>query len=482
MKKDILQNVLFKDIIEHSNDMVWILKIPELSIEYVNQTTCNEMGYTLEEMQALGMGKLRKSLPDAVSFSDHINELKETDEGMTDYAILIRRDGSEFYIEVKARIIEIEGSTYNLAIVRNITDRIEMIQKIEEESNRAQSYLNISKVIIMTLDNDKKVTMINQAGCDLLGYTKEELIGENFIKKCIPDDIRNEVDEVAESLITLNHPQDSKINEVITKNGEKKLISWKNTTLKDTNDNPLGVLTSGEDITDLMYTQRKLLQKSKQAQMGEMLNMIAHQWRQPLASISSHLISLKLKEELNMHDKKFSIETIDNASDIVQHLSKTIDDFGNFFKEDKEKNDTTLDLLVEDALKLIQPIFKNNEVSIEKNYNFSQEISLYKNEIVQVIMNLFKNAIDAFKEREIKKPKVMIKTYSDNGKYCLSISDNAGGIEPQIFPKIFNPYFTTKSSLNGTGIGLYMSRKMVEESLRGKLHAQKHRKWCQVYC
>ncbi len=337
MKKDILENILFKDIIEHSNDMVWILKIPEMSIEYVNQTTCNEMGYTLEQMQELGMNKLRKSLPDSVSFSEHIEELKTTDEGMTDYAILVRSDGSEFYIEVKARIIEIGGATYNLAIVRNISNRVKMLQQIEDEAKKAKSYLDVSKVIIMALDNNKNVMMINQAGCELLGYEKEELIGENFIAKCIPENLQSEVDSVAEDILRLSSTHTGKINEVITKDGEIKLVSWKNSTISDNDGNPTGILTSGEDITELMNTQKQLLQKTKQAQMGEMLSMIAHQWRQPLSSISSLLMTLRVKEELDMHNKEFIIKTIDNASNIIQHLSKTIDDFGNFFKQDKKK-------------------------------------------------------------------------------------------------------------------------------------------------
>ena len=472
MKKNILEHALFKDLIEFSNDMVWILRIPDMFIEYVNQTTCNEMGYTLEEIQELGMGKLRKSLPDAVSFSEHIEELKQTDQGMTDYALLVRSDGSEFHIEVKARIIEIEGSTYNLAIVRNISDRIEMLKKIEEASKKAQSYLDVSKVIIMALDSNKNVIMINQAGCELLGYEKEELIGENFIAKCIPDSIQEDVNYVADDIITLASTHTGKINEVVTKRGERKIVSWKNSTLFDDAGNPIGILTSGEDITELAYTQKQLLQQTKQAQMGEMMSMIAHQWRQPLATISSILITMQIREELNQLDTEFCLKQIGILSNTVQHLSKTIDDFGNFFKEDKKKSNISLDSMAEAALELNEAIFKNTNISIERDYKYTQEISLYKNEVIQTLMNLFKNALDVFQERQIDEPTIFIKTYRENDNYCLSISDNAGGIAPYILPKVFDPYFTTKGSLNGSGIGLYMSKTIIEDHCGGKLSAE----------
>ncbi len=138
----------------------------------------------------------------------------------------------------------------------------------------------------------------------------------------------------------------------------------------------------------------------------------------------------------------------------------------------KKRSQITLDALTEDALKLNEPVFKHHDLVIEKEYTYTQEISLHKNEVIQVIMSLLKNALDAIKEREIKEPKLMIKTYLENNNYCLSITDNAGGIEPQILDKIFDPYFTTKSSLNGTGIGLYMSKKIIEENSKGELYAQ----------
>jgi len=469
VNNDILNNVLFKDLIEFSNDMIWILNFPGMSIEYVNQTTCDEMGYTLEQMQELGMGKLRKSLPEAVSFSEHIEELHKTEDGMTDYAILVRSDGSEFYIEVKARIIDIGGSTYNLAIVRNISDRIEMLKKIEEESKKAQSYLDISKVIIMALDNNKNIVMVNQAGCELLGYTKEELIGENFVTKCIPESIQEDIEHIADDIIKSASAHSGKLNDVITKRGEIKTVSWKNSTLLDNDGNAVGILTSGEDITELAKIQKEFFQQAKQAQMGEMISMIAHQWRQPLGAISSTSIDLNMKLEFETFDLKeekgreecqtYFNNGLKDIDKFVKSLTNTIDDFRNFYKPNKQSDTIKLEEVCKKSLAIIKTSLINNNINIIEDYCCDDKLNIYTNEMTQVVLNILKNSQDNFLEKDIKNPYIKITTKDK----VLSICDNGGGIPDDIMDKVFDPYFSTKDEKNGTGLGLYMSKTIIEE-------------------
>lgn len=473
-KQTILDDILFKDLIDYSNDMVWILNMADMGIEYVNKTTCDEMGYTLEEMQELGMGKLRKSLPNSVSFSEHLEELKTTDSGMTDYAILVRKDSSEFYIEVKARIVKIDETEYNLAMVRNISDRVDLLEKMQKQSKRMESYLDISKVLIMALDNQKNIIMINQAGSELLGYEKDELIGKNFIETCIPKTFQEDIDRVANDIIKLKSTHDGHVNEIITKNGVKKLISWKNSTLYDDDQNPIGVLTSGEDITEISKVQKQLQVQTKQAQMGEMISMIAHQWRQPLSSISAATMSIQFKQEVGDYDKEYYDEKLHFISEIVQHLSKTIDDFRDFFKEDKKASSISMDELIDGSVHIIESIFTSKGISIEYDYADKSSLHTYPNECRQVILNILKNAQEAFEENNVQNPCIKIKSFKKDNQHCISIEDNAGGIPKDVIDNIFEPYFTTKDEYNGTGIGLYMSKTIIEKHCMGEINVKNH--------
>jgi signal transduction histidine kinase len=210
---------------------------------------------------------------------------------------------------------------------------------------------------------------------------------------------------------------------------------------------------------------QQLIQQSRLAQMGEMISMIAHQWRQPLSSISSASAAIKLKVMLGKLDKEKAIELSDNISRYSQHLSVTIDDFRDFFKSNKEKTKTNYTELLESVLGIVEISINNKNIKIEKDYNSDIIFKTYTNELKQVVLNLIKNAEDILIEREIKDPVIKIKT---DGK-ILEICDNGGGVPEEIIAKIFDPYFSTKLDKNGTGLGLYMSKTIMEEHCEGKL-------------
>ena len=213
--------------------------------------------------------------------------------------------------------------------------------------------------------------------------------------------------------------------------------------------------------------QQELLMfhQSKQAQMGEMLSMIAHQWRQPLSAISATSNALKLKASLNKIENNTVIELTDKISKYAQHLSKTIDDFRDFFKIDKEKKVTSFNELVESSLSIIETSLNSNNITITKDLQSTNVFYTYPNEIMQVILNIIKNAEDVLIENKTMNPNIMITT-NDN---ILIISDNGGGIKNDILDKIFAPYFSTKLDKNGTGLGLYMSKKIIEDHCKGEI-------------
>ena len=210
---------------------------------------------------------------------------------------------------------------------------------------------------------------------------------------------------------------------------------------------------------------QQILQQSRLAQMGEMISMIAHQWRQPLAAISSTSIGLELKARLNKIDNETILKATHNISEYSQHLSSTIDDFREFFQSNKEKKDTNFSNLIESVLKIIEVSIKNKNIEIITDLKSDDNFYTYPNEIKQVILNLMKNAEDVLIEREIKNPKITIETKNT----VLLISDNGGGIADDIIKNIFNPYFSTKLEKNGTGLGLYMSNTIIQDHCGGEL-------------
>ena len=210
---------------------------------------------------------------------------------------------------------------------------------------------------------------------------------------------------------------------------------------------------------------KAMLQQSRLAQMGEMINMIAHQWRQPLGAISATSSTLYLKAKLNKLDNKKVMELSEKISNFSQHLSKTIDDFRNFFKIDKEKRKTSCNDLINSALSIIEISLKNNNINIVTNLNCNKIIEVYDNEVKQVILNIIKNAEDILLEKHIKNPTIAITTKNRE----IMIEDNAGGIPNEIIDKIFDPYFSTKEKKDGTGLGLYMSKTIIEDHCNGKL-------------
>ncbi len=212
-----------------------------------------------------------------------------------------------------------------------------------------------------------------------------------------------------------------------------------------------------------------MFQQSRLAQMGEMLGMIAHQWRQPLSAISSTSAAINLKAKLGKLNKENAIFLSDKISTYSLHLSSTIDDFRNFFKIKKEKSDINFPVLIESVLSIVEMSISNKNIAIQKELKTKENIKGYPNELKQVLLNLVKNSEDILIEKEIENPYIKIRTYKNGDRVILEVSDNGGGIEESIIDKIFDPYFSTKTKKDGTGLGLYMSKIIVEEHCGGKL-------------
>jgi signal transduction histidine kinase len=224
------------------------------------------------------------------------------------------------------------------------------------------------------------------------------------------------------------------------------------------------------DKTDIAQKEQILFQQSKMASMGEMIGNIAHQWRQPL-----NVLSLQIgKVILDYKMKKLNDEIIDNfdkkSTEVIQRMSKTIDDFRNFFRPNKQKQLFKIKDALKDVLLFTKDSYVDNNITLEiEDFDENIVTNGFKNELVQVLLVILNNAKDAIKSAEMKNAKVDIKIGVDKECVSISIQDNGGGIDNDVLPKIFEPYFTTKFESNGTGIGLYMAKMIIETSMKGEL-------------
>jgi PAS domain S-box-containing protein len=221
-------------------------------------------------------------------------------------------------------------------------------------------------------------------------------------------------------------------------------------------------------MEELRKRDQLLLQQSRLAAMGEMINNIAHQWRQPLNLLGLNVQKLLLYYDLGDFDRNLLASSIDDTMSLVNHMSQTIDDFRTFFRTDREKISFDIRHAVEKTLSLVRDGLTATEIQLKVSVAEGITITGYENEFCQVLMNLLLNARDALIERRVSPGEIIMTVESCEGVCRLTIGDNAGGIPEEILDRIFEPYFSTKG-LQGTGIGLYMSKQIIETNMGGRL-------------
>ncbi|MEA2019389.1 MAG: cache domain-containing protein [Campylobacterota bacterium] len=224
-----------------------------------------------------------------------------------------------------------------------------------------------------------------------------------------------------------------------------------------------------ETIEANQYKDKLLFQQSKLASMGEMIGNIAHQWRQPINRVNLNLAVIESCLEDRDIDKKLIKNKIDASQNNIIYMSNTIDDFSNFFHPNKKMEKCNIENTINKTIKILGTRLLN----IDLNINSKEKIlfKTFENELIQVLLIIFNNSIDNFEEKKIENPKLDIAIVLDENNLILEISDNGLGIDKEHIDKIFEPYFTTKFKSEGTGIGLYIAKMLIEESMNGTLEA-----------
>lgn len=215
--------------------------------------------------------------------------------------------------------------------------------------------------------------------------------------------------------------------------------------------------------------ERAMFHQSRLARMGVMISMIAHQWRQPLTELSSILMEIETTIRFKKANEFMLQESIKESEKLIDFMSNTIDDFRNFFKPDKEAKHFEVDKACLDACNLIDATLHNSGIALHKHFISNVRVFGYQREFSQVIINLLTNAKDILLEREIKNPTISISTKKEIFHVIISVEDNAQGVNKEIGEKIFEPYFSTKNSTQGSGLGLYISKMIIEKNMEGEL-------------
>lgn len=359
--------------------------------------------------------------------------------------------------ELDLKNTQLEELNNSLAVrVENAT------KELKEKNKLMNTLLNTTMEAVVIFNEEYKIVQKNQAAIDMFQFTAQDDLSIYNIYNFIPQEEQHKVQEALSKKEIIPYAinlykKDKTIFPALIKGSDTIIGNKKHR------------ISTIIDLTDIKQKEQQLLQQSKLASMGDMIGMIAHQWRQPLNAISSVSASLSLKNRLNILDKKVLDTKLNDINKYVQHLSSTITDFMNFFKPGKEKEFVDIKNIINSIKGIIFDSF--NYHNIELIIDIEDGISpflCYENELKQVILNLAKNSKDAIIANKVQNGFVNINIYKNDEFVSIDIEDNGGGIPEEIVDKVFEPYFTTKNN-DGTGIGLYMSKIIIEEHLQGIL-------------
>lgn len=383
---------------------------------------------------------------------------------------------------------------YLVTIGVDITEQKKNQKEIFEQKKILSDFVENASSLIYIKDTNGIYQLINKQFENRLGVSRADVIGKSdfdIFNKLIADQINNN------DKIVIREDLAKEFEEVLLFDNSEFLYLSIKFPIKNADGHIVGVCGIAYDITERkqlenelknlnkhlnelvqdestkrVEQERLLLQQSRLATMGEMISNIAHQWRQPLNQISilkdTFVDDYYFKDLNDEKVEKFS-KTVTNS---LNYMSQTIDDFRNFFKPDKEKKEFSINDNIKTALSLVNDALKSSNIIL----NFEQKeenivIIGYPSEFSQVILNILNNAKDALKSNNNSDNRLIyIEAFKENSKAIVKIKDNAGGINENIIGKIFDPYFTTKAKSQGTGLGLYMSKMIIEQNIGGKLY------------
>lgn len=378
----------------------------------------------------------------------------------------------ELGFSLKSRIHSDDQSEFG-KLYEEVNTMLERLEKSNKSQKIAAVAFETQSGMTIT-DKDQKILKINKAFTKITGYSKEEVIGQTpaILKSGLHDK------EFYDAMYRALQKDKIWMGEIYNKRKDGRVVTEHLLiqSVVDENNQVQYYVASFLDITQqklieqkLTEHERMLIQQTKMAQMGEMLENIAHQWRQPLSMITTSASGLKAQNEFGILDNTLLYEGLDNITASATHLSHTVDDFRNFYKDDKVLNEFLIEEAIKKAIKLLISKLKNKNIMIIEEFD-NITFEGYENELIQVFINILNNARDELIKRDNQLRLIKIITKKTASNIIIEFQDNAGGIPDNILPNIFESHFTTKDEDDGTGIGLYMS-KMIVENMHGSIKA-----------
>ena len=472
-----------------SRNEIFMFDAQSLGFTFANQRALENLGYTMEELKWLTPADIQAHVFNQ-EMDNHISYLLSHKQSVRKFnAVHLRRDCSMYPVEIYLQLFEREAGSYFIAIVQDISSQTAAESKLK-------SIVESADAIIWATDVDSKLEFLSDQVRDILGYNAEQFIGTSLIdmidsgyfhqadKDKLVEGFRQvlkggnrvsdlrcrakqtdgtwrwfsvnmtpnrsvdgEVAQIVgvmhdihaqtlaeEALLQLNQELDSRVREEIRKNMEKDLL---------------------------------LQRQSRLAAMGEMIGNIAHQWRQPINSLGLILGDLEDAALYGECDLPYIQTAVGKSKIIIQKMSSTIDDFRNFFRADKSPGTFSLKHVTDECLNLVEAAMRSHNINIVVKCEGDVVVRGYANEYSQALMNILSNAREAIIERKVSDGRIVIEI-SEDGEFGIhTVTDNGGGIPPEVLPKIFEPHFTTKEQ--GVGIGLYMTLISIEKNMHGKI-------------
>ena len=388
--------------------------------------------------------------------------------------------------------------------------KLEQYQEAIEKSN-----------IVSKTDLNGIITFVNEEFCKISGYTKEELIGQNHnivrhpdvpqevfknlwttikAKKTYVSTVKNRAKDGStfyvnttvipmlneegeiEEYIAIRHDVTKTIELTEKLRAKEEELENLNATLEERVKKQTYQLWAlnqtlenrvKEEVEKNRDKDRFLFQQSRLAAMGEMMGNIAHQWRQPLSELGIILYKIKkIFKKCECGDEEEFLESYENSKKVIKKMSDTIEDFRNFFNPHRPSEVFSMQNALDEALVMMQGTLQRHEINLHIECNNEIKIKGYLSEFSQVLINLLNNSKDAFNNKDVDNRVINLEIKKFDDIYAMiTFVDNAGGISKDILDKIFEPYFTTKHASSGTGLGLYMSRMIVQNSMKGTIEA-----------
>lgn len=480
----------------------------------VNEQFATMFGYTIEEIKGMSATDLvapgeRGKVRDVMS-SGYEQPYETTG---------LRKDATTLALLICGKMLPLEGSHVRITALSDITEFKAKEKAMIKARDEWERTFNAIPDLIMLLDRDHRITRINEAMAKKLGFTSDRIIGKACYEimhvqdkpidvcpyqRLLKDGHEHTVEIYDEHLdgyylvtaTPLYNPDGMFYGSIHLSRDITALkivqneLEVKTYTLDRLNKN-LEELVKNK-VNEIRQKEQLLIQQSKMAAMGEMMAAIAHQWKQPLNAVAVIIQDLEDAYRYGEIDEAYISDTVKNTMAQVNFMSNTINEFRDFFKPSRERETFDLIRITADVLSLLSYQLKVNTINYRinchiHNRSFSHytevvpceatTVTTYKNYLAHVILNIINNAKDAINERKqkdllCKEGMLFVDLYKDGGTLRMEFSDNGGGIPDGIIDKIFDPYFTTKEGEKGTGIGLYMSKMIVEDSIGGRLYVK----------